>query len=337
MSRLASGLIAGMALGAAGAYFCLMGGAERGFAPDAAVGLKSSAAPSAVNRPSATALPTVGGFSERSAVYQLAADADPASLRSRIEEGAARPESAERRFLLATLLSRYAEFYPREAIALAEDLELDSAFVAPLYGSWAGSDAAAALDAWTHSIGTGEGYAIGLAMFEALGGDEQAFSILLTSVPPDLNAEHFQMELVELWAQTAPEVALRKTLTLERRSTRNNALESVAEAWSEQDPLAALSAMDGIDDLGLRATFQTSVLRRWSTLEPETALEHFIASGDKRQLSWNAVSPALNAIAQSDPQRARWSTSTFQTQTLVSRLSDSCGRFRLPRMLRRQR
>ena len=210
MSRLASGLIAGMALGAAGAYFCLMGGAERGFAPDAAVGLKSSAAPSAVNRPSATALPTVGGFSERSAVYQLAADADPASLRSRIEEGAARPESAERRFLLATLLSRYAEFYPREAIALAEDLELDSAFVAPLYGSWAGSDAAAALDAWTHSIGTGEGYAIGLAMFEALGGDEQAFSILLTSVPPDLNAEHFQMELVELWAQTAPEVALQK-------------------------------------------------------------------------------------------------------------------------------
>ncbi len=57
MWRVTFGLVIGIALGAVGAYFYLVDGTERGVASDAAVGSQSSAAPSAVNRPSATQRP----------------------------------------------------------------------------------------------------------------------------------------------------------------------------------------------------------------------------------------------------------------------------------------
>lgn len=304
MWRAAVSLVIGIALGGVGAYYYLAGGAERGVTLDAAVGLNSSAVPSAVNGPSATALPTVGGYSERSAVYQLAANADPASLRSLIEEGAARPESAERRFLLATLLSRYAESAPYDAISLVDDLELDTSILAALYGSWAGSDPAAALDAWRLAADTREARAIGLALFEALGGGEQAFSSVLTSLPPNLDAEYFQAEVIGLWAETAPEAALRKTLSLERRSTRERALNKVAWAWSERDPHAALGALGSIDDPELENAFRAAVIRKWSVFEPESALEHVIGLGDPSQRSMSLAHQALRRVAQSDPLRA---------------------------------
>lgn len=304
MWRVVSALIAGAALGAGGTYY-LLGGSERGAKEDVGASLNPDIVLSRLTvSPTAMPSPAAGGFSKRSNIYQLAADADPASLRSLIEEAAARPESAERRFLLATLLSRYAEFSPSEAIDLATDQELDRAIVAGLYGLWAGTDPEAALDAWTAVDNARDAHAIGLALFQAFGANEEAFSTVVTSLPQNLDADRFQMEVIGLWAETAPEAALRQTLSLQRRSVRIRALENLAEAWSEHDPRAALDALSWIDDSELQEKFEAAVLRQWSTFEPESAFEYIIGVEGRSRQSSGLANRALSGIARTDPLRA---------------------------------
>lgn len=304
MWRVASGLTIGIVLGAMGAYYYLVRGPEPGVNDAAGYG-SNSRTPPALAEPGTMDQASVGGtFSERSSIYQLAAESDFASLPSLIEEAAAQPESPERGFLLTTLLSRYAESAPREAIAFADDLALDRSILAALYGSWVRSDPAAALDAWSLIDEAKKAQAIGMALFESLGANEQTLSIVLTSLPPNLDASRFQTELFGLWAETEPQAALRKTLSLQRRSTQTSALEKVAKVWSERDPRAALGALSRIDDPELQKAFEAKVLLSWSTFEPESAFEHIVGLEDTSRRRSGLANRALRGIAQSDPLRA---------------------------------
>ena len=299
MWRVALGLTIGIALGAAGAYVHLNEKAERRIASDLDFSSTLSLSPRA-DESRDVAVPAMGGFSERAAAYRFAAAAELGSVRAAIEEAAARPESADRRFLLATLLSRYAESSPQKAISLVDELGLHKSISAAVYGVWSGSDPGAALDAWRLVNDSAEAEAIGVAMFEALGADEQAFAILSFSPPPRVDVVAFQGEMIDAWAEYAPEAALEQAVGLDRGSARSRAVQEVAWAWSESDPRAALDALTGIHDPELRRTFRSTAIRGWSAVEPEQALEYLIEDGDNSGLTHHA----LIRIARADPQRA---------------------------------
>src|SRR5688572_8328183 len=84
---------------------------------------------------------------ERAALYALAAEADRATLDSLVTQVAALPKLASRALALELLLTRYGELDAPAAAALARELELEAAVVAPLFTTWARRDANAALRA----------------------------------------------------------------------------------------------------------------------------------------------------------------------------------------------
>ncbi len=242
-------------------------------------------------------------FSEQSAVYAFAAQADTASLRAMIHETAARPESEERQFAFAVLLARLAELDPRGAIGLASDLNLDRQLIAALYGTWARTEPSAALADLKSVNKARDAQAIGLAIWEALGSDELALSQVLASLPPNYSTTHFHVEALRMTAESEPMEALRQAVALDDQSARFAAMRRIAEVWGAEDPRAALDHVELIGDERLRWAFLNMVIHAWSSLEPEAVLDYFVSLDEPGTGHARAAAMALDNLAGADPRR----------------------------------
>lgn len=288
-------LVAGAALGAAGAYWLV---------PQGRQGLPSGAPegrgpPPASRAPATSVLPSIR---ERLSLYELAAKSDVSALESLAREAADSPESDLRRFRLDVLLGRYAELDPRGAVRFGRALGMEAELLLPIYQTLAAVDLDAALAELRDSGPRLQAREIGLAILRTIGLEGRNIERVL-AVLPDVEESAFRVAAIHALARTSPADGLRHALALGNAGDRGHAVEHVADTWAQRDPHAALAALVRIEDPQLRATYQSAVVRGWSHVDPGAVLAYIegLDSTAQQQLMRGG---GLQAIAHADPLQA---------------------------------
>jgi hypothetical protein len=295
---------AGLLVGAAAMYF--MAGDDAELRTTTSAALAAPEAPPA-QRSSARAadfLELVAGSvdtTERAALYGLAAEADRATLASLVTQVAALPKLASRALALELLLTRYGELDAPAAAALARELELEAAVVAPLFTAWARRDSSAALRA-LGDLPAPTARTLGVALLEVFGNDDLGI-IRVLGAAPQLDADRFRVEAAIAKAATEPEAAVADALLLPP-SKSQAAITGIAAAWVKADPHGALAYVDYIDDVELRNVFKGSALRTWAAIDTDAMLEYLVDLSPEEQDEALRVGAVQTGVAMLEPARA---------------------------------
>ena len=295
---------AGLLLGALAMYLAR---SDDSAVPTATATLPSDAGPEQPGRTPSTPraidfLELVAGsidVTEHAALYRLAAEADRAMLASLVGQVAALPKLPSRALALEVLLTRYAELDAPAAAALARELELEAAVIAPLFAAWARRDSGAALDA-LGDLDSATATTLGIALLQTIGNDDLGI-IRVLGAAPQIDPDRFRLEAAVAKAATDPEDATADALLLPA-SKSAAALGRIAAIWARSDVHGAVAYFDYIDDERLRNEFKVAVLREWAGLDPEGLLTYVRGLAAAEQD--DAVPGALQALAMIEPARA---------------------------------
>ncbi|HLF10183.1 MAG TPA: hypothetical protein VJA26_03125 [Gammaproteobacteria bacterium] len=297
-------LAVGIAVGAAATYYYLSDDRSEPFAAlDRSTATTLTAASTRAPRePRRTSLQTLIseplGTAERAALYQLAAQADGATLEDLAKNTAALPASEERRFALELLLTRYAELDANGAIDLARAIEVPMNLLISLYQQWGRSDPDAALAAVSRLNDPVEARAAGLAILRARGDDERAVDRVADALS-GLDQNQFRLDAIYARAEVSPAAALREALAFSDRATRRTAAERVASIWASRAPAEVLAQVELIQDAELRSALQRMVLPQIASSDPARALA--IAEDLPVEIRATVEQIALHSLAQRDP------------------------------------
>jgi hypothetical protein len=244
----------------------------------------------------------VGSLSvaERAAIYQLAAQSDRAGLQSLVRKIAVYPATDARLFALEVLLARHVEIDARGAVRLAADLALEPQILAPLYRTWALSDADAALLELS-ALDNASVAVIAIEVLSVIGNDESGIARVLAALP-QLSENSFRAEAVAAKAEEDPEDALEDLLQLPS-SERYAAFARVASAWAKQDVHAAIEHAEGIADREVRRGFGAALLREWAKIDPDAMLDYVLELDEASQQE-ALDAGGLQAFASVEPARA---------------------------------
>ncbi len=308
MRRILALFGAGVALGAAAMYFARDDGTGAG----ADASAPAPAARSARKTPERSertpqpidfltlALQPVG-TSQRAALFRLAAETDRRTIEGLVRQVAALPNVEGRRLALEALLTRYAEIDAPAAAAFARTLDLPAAALAPLFTTWARSDARAALQA----LGELDGAAalpLGIAVLEVIGNDGLGVARVLGAAP-QIGADRFRIEAAMAKAPNDPAGALEDLLELPP-SRASAAFERLAAIWIERDVHEAIAAAAAIADETLRTELSAAVMRTWARVDPDALVDYVVDLDPERRGEALRSPGALQAFAFVDPQRA---------------------------------
>ena len=311
---------AGLLAGALATYF--LAGGDTGLTTPVVTTARDTLPPPA----SSAATPRISDFleriigsidtAERAELYQLAAQADRATLEAVLKQVAALPKLPSRATALELLFVRYGEIDPAAAAALASELALEAGVVAPMFESWARRDASGALRALA---ATREPTAtqIGVALLRVFGNDDRGI-IRVLGAAPQINAEGFRVEAAVAKAATAPAAAVEDALLLPA-SRRAAALARIAGVWTKNDAHGAIAHVDYLDDVELKNTFNGAVLRAWAAYDPEAMLAYIVDLPPDEQD--NVQAGAVQALTLLEPERALAAAESFtgQLATLMRR------------------
>lgn len=292
-------LAIGIAVGAAGTYYIVSPIRRAGTAPSLQRPAQPFSTPAAFEPIDAADAPSVA---ERRAVYDIASQADAATLETRLTDAAGAPASSTKQFTLGVLLARYAEIDPARAVRFARRLGLEAALWLPAYEAWAARDPSAAMQGLGDLADPADARAAGLAVLRGLGGsDVRGVRRVVAALPADVR-QPFLDDAVAAIAQSSPADALDLALALEDRNAVGPAVRSVAEAWAERDPQAALAAADSIGDAALSAWFRDAVLSEWARSDPERVLA-YVGTADAATQQRLLRTVLLPNLAQIEPER----------------------------------
>lgn len=299
---------AGLTVGALAMY--LLAGRDAGRAtptPDVGIGVERDAAEAVRMRaraPTIEFLELVAGsidVAERTALHRLAAEADRATLESLATQVAALPKIPSRALALELLLSRYGELDAPAAVALARELDVDAAVIAPLFASWARRDARAALNA-LGELDAATAKTLGIALLEVFGNDDLGI-IRVLGAAPRIDADRFRVDAAVAKAATDPSAAMQDALLLPA-SKSQAALAGIASVWGKNDPYGALANVGLIDDTDLRTTFTANVLRAWATTDSDAVLTYLLELPPAAQEEAMRTGVLQTALTMLEPLRA---------------------------------
>jgi len=260
-----------MAVGAAGGYLYAHKTSTRQWVIEA-----STEPASRVARPEPENLESVlSANAQGTAVFELVARTDAASLPDLLTDALVLPESAAKSLLIQGVALR------------ATELEGDRAL------EWIGSLPLDPRAAQT----------VGLALLDALGPSAENVEAVLAALP-SLEARRFRVEALALWAETAPERAFQEALALGDWSMRTNAVARVASVWAERDLGSALVEADLLPDDNFGRAFRSAVVHTLSETNP-AAMVAYVNGAAGRQLELARV--VAEQIGLMEPEEAlRW-------------------------------
>lgn len=205
------------------------------------------------------------------------------------------------------LLSRFVELDPLLALdhLLSSVLAAEqSQLIGVLFSGWAKTDLNAALHGARQLSEPEHIQAAGDAILQAHAqhGEELAREIL-TQLPGEYDATHYNATALAERADTEPQQALEEALLIKDRWQRITAVQSVFEKWAQSDVVEALNQLKNLQDAELKNNVQDAVTQRFIEQDPAAALE-WIEENATGQLRDTMLQTALGRIVQENPQQA---------------------------------
>lgn len=244
-----------------------------------------------------------GSVAGQSAIALIATRTGPDEIRGRLRDIVPLPPSAERDFAINLLLTRYAETDPGAAANLVHELDLGSDHLAQVFGVWARTDSTQALAALGREINAQRALSIGLAIVNALGGDNGALERVNDALPAGIDRARLQLDFLAQEARRQPDMALQRALQFETASVRSRAISRVAEEWTASDPLAALAEGMRIEDRDLRQRFLGDIASDWSRTDPDGVLAWLAAGPVDPEFARALPGYVYSTLAEHDPHR----------------------------------
>jgi len=267
----------------------------------------------------------ISSHQQRLDFYQRAALANATDLAAMITEVAATPDSPARRFAAETLLSRYAEIDPRNALATAHRFQFGTAVTAAVYAVWARSDPDAALAAIAIEPGSRIARSAGLLLVEELGGDSSALLDVLDALPAHIDRLGFQIEVLAAQSIYDPTAAISSASNFAQPADRERAMRRIARKLALQDPRLAVSAGAQIADKGSRLTFQAEVMREWAATDPAAAMS-WLGQYQGEPGYEGALGLIAQQIAQNDPVSAARNIERYPDANNAAMIARTAGR-----------
>ena len=190
-----------------------------------------------------------------------------------LEWARARPVSTDRSQMLASILGNMAESDPRQAAALASDLEANPRSMAlhTILSRWARDDPRAAiawLDASPHKTPDAVNAVIGIYARHDLKG---AVNWLRTQTPEA--QQRAAPSITSHAADEPPEAALRLIERLDDPQARLMAGSRLISRWAREDPRTAIRAISRMEEPARPGIYQ-SAFSQWAEFDPDAATAH---------------------------------------------------------------
>lgn len=245
-------------------------------------------------------------FARGEALYALSGRMDVEGVQALIIEAQTLPRVNDKRDALVVLFQRYAELDPGPALAFlrSNNLHNDMGLVATIFGSWAESDLAGALDA-VHGIANVTMMQVAAdAVIETWRNlDPEVARKLLNDMPQRYNPSGAIARQVADAAHYDPVVALGDALNLPQAQARAETVAEIGRLWARKNPQAAMEYGQTLADSHARQLFLQGVLGEWTLADPDSAMAAIIAMKPGR-LRHPLRITALDRLITRDPARA---------------------------------
>ncbi len=242
--------------------------------------------------------------SARAVAYQSVLGVqDSDSLERLIRQAATVPPTANSRFELELLLTRLLEIDPPRAVSLVRELKLPNLWLAFAIQQWVELDADGAVARLrTLALDGPATHAAGVALLNALGGDESAMARVLQALPA---IDELSLRIGGLVSLAEHDIgaAILGSAQLPDRASRRVAVESIGQIAGYVDPQGALMYADLLPEWEHRLFFANRVMERWAELDPHGFISHLDSLSPD---PWNVtrVEQALRVAAAADPEYA---------------------------------